>query len=56
MEVVHDHGPVAGPLGTFSKCAANGARSLLTTITFLGEQLDTTDPPRRRDGKWILDE
>jgi hypothetical protein len=42
----------SGPIGRLSKCTANGACSLLATITFLGEQLDTTDPPSRRDGKW----
>jgi hypothetical protein len=36
----------SGPIGRLAQCAANGACSLLTTITFLGEQLDTTDPPR----------
>ena len=32
------------PIGRLSQCAANGARSPLTTITFLGEQQDITDP------------
>ena len=33
-----------GPIGRLSQCAANGARSLLTTITFLGERQDIFDP------------
>ena len=32
------------PNGRLSPSAANGARSLLATITFLGEQQDITDP------------
>ena len=36
------------PIGRLSHCAANGARSPLTTITFLGEQQDITDLPRER--------
>jgi len=31
------------PIGRLSQCAANGARSSLATITFLGEQQDITD-------------
>jgi hypothetical protein len=34
------------PIGRRSQCAANGTRSTWATITFLGEQLDTTGPPR----------
>ena len=36
----------SGPIGRLSKCTANGACSLLATITFLGEPLDTTAPLR----------
>jgi hypothetical protein len=37
-------GGYPGPIGRHSKCAANGARSLLTTITFLGERQAIFDP------------
>jgi hypothetical protein len=42
-------GPVHGSVPTsdrqaLSQCAANGARFPLTTIMFLGEQQDITDP------------
>ena len=32
------------PIGRLSQCAANGARSTLAMITFLGEPQDITDP------------
>jgi len=32
------------PIVTLSPCAANGARVLLATITFLGERADITGP------------
>jgi hypothetical protein len=34
----------SGPIDRLSWCAANGGRSLLPTITFLGEQQDINDP------------
>ena len=36
--------PYSRPIGRLSQCAANGACSRLTTITFLGEEQDITDP------------
>jgi hypothetical protein len=35
------------PIGRLSQSGADGALSVLATITFLGEQGDATDPERR---------
>jgi hypothetical protein len=37
----------SGRIGRLSKCATNVARSLLTTITFIGERQDIFEPGRR---------
>jgi hypothetical protein len=40
------------PIGGLQQCAASGACSLLTTITFLGERQDIFDP----EGTVLVDE